>query len=323
MRHRWLFSIALRQRRRQYARGWGNINTSYDDSSSDLEGVSLIRRGAWGEERVPVPPPTEDHRGLLSVAVEFLFGHNAPTGPSEEEKWKLRGAVIVDKSQPIALCELSPYFDSPPFSLDDSARIVSEGLLIVAHFNGKPAGKSSLKDETEDLSKALFGFPELLAESRFATHYTKDIFLEDTSLFYAEETTTRIASPDRYTLPEYLIEQRKGLTKLTSKQFYHCLLVAILNAVGVVWFAQALVPGGILEQSLGHNFVLGLKQILIPVLLFYAKFFFFIPAVRLVYILGWNRFCNERNRRRKEFATLLLLTKNRQQGGAEDAKTET
>jgi hypothetical protein len=251
---------------------------------------------------------------LLSAAVEFLFGPNAPSGPSEEERWKLRGAVIADKSisrnnGPISLQEFAPFVDSPPSSWDDTTRIVSEGLLIVAHFNGKPAGRAL--DEIKDLSKASFDFPELLAESRFATHYSgREGSNEDTDLFYINESSTTLTPPrnttDRYTLPQFLYEERKMLTKLTAKQFYHCLFVAVLNLIGVIWFAQALEIGGILEQSLGSSLVTALKRGLIPVLLFYSKLFFSIPTVRLLYILGWNRFCKNRNHRRRELATLLL-----------------
>ena len=116
----WLRARNLRSRRRRYARGWASSNHNiFEDSASDLEGVSLIRRGTWGgEERVPIPQTLEEHRGLLSIAVEFLFGPNSPPAPTEEEKWKLRGAIIVNKSLSqegsLSLRELAPFVDSPP-----------------------------------------------------------------------------------------------------------------------------------------------------------------------------------------------------------------
>ena len=307
----------MRQRRRRYARGWGNLRSaSTIDDSSDLEGVSLIRRGAWGEERVPVPPPSDDQRGLLSLAVEFLYGPNSSPGPSEEDKWKLRGAFIVDKSSsrgngPISLSEISPYVDSPPGSLEDDACIVSEGLLIVAHFNGKPSGTTV--DETESASRMLFDFPELMAEGRFVTNYAGNrgdvVPFEDLDLFYVRESASPMPhrTTDRYALPEYLYEERKVLTKLTRKQFGHCFLVASLNFFGVIWFAQSLEPEGVLGQTLRPPLVTTLKRGLIPILLFYAKFFFCIPSVRLIYILGWNHFCNQRNEKRRDLATTLKL----------------
>jgi hypothetical protein len=305
----WMRARNLRHRRRRYTRGWG-ASPTLQDSPSDLEGVSLIRRGSWGEEQIPVPPPTEEHRGLLSVAVEFLFGPTTPSGPSEEEKWRLRGAVIVDKSLSrngaISLRELAPFADSPPASWTGIALVVSEGLLVVSHFNGKPAGKPL--DETEDLSTSLFDFPELLAESRFAIHYSGPRIGDEEdndSIFFIRETQVSSSNRDELnSLPDYLHEQRKVLTKLSSKQFYHCLFVAILNFIGVIWFAQSLEPGGILQQSLG---AIGptLKWGLIPVLLFYAKVFFLIPMVRLIYIVVWNQFCTRRNTRRLKLATSL------------------
>jgi hypothetical protein len=91
-------------------------------------------------------------------------------------------------------------------------------------------------------------------------------------------------------IPAHLYEHRKVFTKLTTKDFYHCLLIAILNFVGVLWFAQSLELGGILQQIL-EGFGEALKWGLIPVLQFYSKLFFFIPGVRLAYIFGWNEFC--------------------------------
>eukprot|EP00526_Cylindrotheca_closterium_P008816 CAMPEP_0113606984 /NCGR_PEP_ID=MMETSP0017_2-20120614/3145_1 /TAXON_ID=2856 /ORGANISM="Cylindrotheca closterium" /LENGTH=514 /DNA_ID=CAMNT_0000515563 /DNA_START=166 /DNA_END=1707 /DNA_ORIENTATION=+ /assembly_acc=CAM_ASM_000147 len=290
----WLRARHLRHRRRRYARGWAPSNYNvFEDSPSDLEGVSLIRRGAWGEEQnVPIPQATEEHRGLLSIAVEFLFGPNSNPGPTEEEKWKLRGAIIVDKSLSrngsLSLRELAPFVDSPPSNWENKRQIISEGLLIVTHFNGRPSRGS--KDE--DLSTAAFDFPELVSESRYSTHYSGPgqeelTALEQKSLFFVTEKTISSSNRDELNpLPEFLYEEYKSLTKLTRKQFFHCFAVALLNLIGVIWFAQSLEPGGILDQSLGQVSST-LRWSLIPILLFYAKFFFSIPAMRLVYILIW------------------------------------
>lgn len=309
----WMRARHLRSRRRRYARGWGTTNTLFEDSASDLEGISLIRRGPWGEEEIPVPPPSEEHRGLLSVAVEFLFGPSSPPAPSEEEKWRLRGAVIMDKSLSrngsISLRELAPFVDAPPASWKGSARVVSEGLLVVSHFNGKPAGKSL--EESEDLSTSLFDFPELVAESRFATHYSGPRIgdTESSNIFFLTETIAPSNRDELNLLPDHLHEERRVLTKLTSKQFYHCLFIAILNLFGVIWFAQSLEPAGILGQSLG-TFGSTLKWGLIPVLLFYAKGFFAIPLIRLSYIFVCNQVCTSRNKRRRELAISLKAKPN-------------
>ena len=92
---------------------------------------------------------------------------------------------------------------------------------------------------------------------------------------------------------------------LTAKEFYRCLLVVVLNWVGVIWFAQSLEVGGILEQFLAPRFVQGLQWGLIPVLSFYAKLFLAIPTIRLVYIFMWNESCRRRNHRRSHLAAVL------------------
>lgn len=312
----WLRARSLQQRRRRYARGWGNNNNTSNDTSNDtdsnlLEGVSLIQRGEWGNETIPIPTSSfDEHKGFLSVAVEYLF-HSNSKSPSEEEKWRLRGAVIVDlsvgKSGPISLELLSPFVDNPPSGLDATASIVSECLLIVSYFNGKPAGK--ILDEGQDTTKARFVFPELVSEGRFSTNYSGPVDADNTDrhifdgIFYAKERQRILSSiNDR---PAYLHENFKVLTVLTRKQFLQINLVAVLNFLGVVWFAQSLEQGGILQQSLGPSFVLVLQRTLIPVLLFYAKLFFCIPAARLFYIVGWNWFCKQRNQRRRQLATDL------------------
>ena len=130
----WLRAGQLRQRRRRVAQGWGRVTSDYSESTNDLEGVSLIRRGAWGQnEVIPVPRGSEEHRGLLSLAVEFLFGPERPPSPSEADRWRLRGVVILERSQQsktssVSIRELAPYLDSPPASLNDVSTIVSEGL---------------------------------------------------------------------------------------------------------------------------------------------------------------------------------------------------
>ena len=341
----WIRASHLRRRRRRYGRGWahrvtaGSI-TDYDDTASDLEGVSLVRRNQWGDtETLPVPSSSsEEHRGLLSVAVEFLFGSTIPSGPSEADKWRLRNAVIVQKStttirtpnnstnQPISLEELMPYSDCPPKSFEDKSNIVSEGLLIVSHFNGRPAtldGDTSSK-KNESSSQALFHFPELISEGSMSTRYNDNLrnwsLQEDNNqsvlfdgIFYLKDNSnsnnnqsprsgsSRLVGVE---LPSYLCEERQVFSRLASKQFFHCLLIAVLNFLGVVWFAQSLNPGGILDASLG-NFGAALKWSLIPILQFYSKLFFTIPVLRLIYILGWNQLCKRRNQRRKHLATLL------------------
>lgn len=340
----WLRASHLRQRRRRIAQGWGRMTSSsstydYDQTSNDLEGVSLIRRGTWGQDEVlPVPRATDEHRGMLSLAVEFLFGPEKSPGPSEGDRWRLRGSVILERSQQsktssISLRELSPYLDSPPVSLNDTTKIVSEGLPVVAHFSGVPAPKSEDAADTarndifSSSAQALFIFPELLAESQTvmsryddaeciqkasmtlveAHHRWKDLFFLTLGDSQASPTSAGRNSALRTTTttPPFLYEDTMVFTSLSSKDFFRCLLVAGLNLLGVIWFDQSLQFGGILEGFLPPQLTAGLLWALIPVLLFYAKFFFVIPAIRLGYILIWNEMCMTRNRRRSRLALEL------------------
>ena len=330
----WMRASHLRQRRRRIAQGWGRVTSDYSESPHDLEGVSLIRRGAWGQDEVlPVPRGSEDHRGLLSLAVEFLFGPEKPPSPLDADRWRLRGVVILERSQgsktsSVSLRELSPYLDSPPASLNDVSKIVSEGLLVVAHFSGVPAPKSDdtpgdpKKDASSSSAEALFIFPELLGESHMTISRYDDVqCIQKASmalekqphrwkdLFWRTQEDTGHSSPASSTLttgtPPFLHEDKMVFTSLSSKDFFRCLLVAVLNFLGVLWFAQSLVLGGILEGFLPPQVTIGLQWALIPILLFYAKLFFVIPAIRLSYLFIWNEMCMWRNRRRYRLASEL------------------
>jgi len=262
----WMRAGRLTQRRRR-RRGWAlNRNSS---TSSDMEGVALVQRETWGrDEDEPAGRGSEQeeaYRGLLSVSVEFLFG---PTpfvpGPTESEKWKLRGAVIVQHSSEntgsgISLEEMSPYVDSPPKSLDQHTSIVSEGLLIVSHFNGRPvATPTDAVAEPTSPSKARFVFPELLAESSAVIKYEEPPDPDDGSWEYLCYSGDAAAQSSRTSgkmseLPSSLQEQRYLLTKLEKKQFQQCVILGILNFIGVIWLRQSLEPGGVLDISYQHG----------------------------------------------------------------------
>jgi hypothetical protein len=324
----WWRSHHLRRRRQRYARGWGTNNMLLEDTESDLEGVSLIRRNRWtgGEERIPMSASglIEGQRGFLSSLVEFLFGPTTSKSQSEADKWKLRSAVIVEKASSqngrlssISLEELAPYSDNPPSSFDDTFQVVKEGLSVVAHFNGVPFSHDNNNNNTtrQDQSKALFSFPELIAEGQTGVRYDDDPQFWNCftasgersrweNLFYASESnsTSRVVRPG--TLPKFMYEQSKSFTTLSMNQFIHCLSVAVLNFIGVIWFAQSLEHGGVLAENLG-GFGRTLKLRLIPILWFYARLFLIIPLVRIVYVLTWNELCHQRNQRREILSSIL------------------
>ncbi|KAI2507812.1 hypothetical protein MHU86_6592 [Fragilaria crotonensis] len=201
----WFRAQQLSRRRSYMARSWGRL------VQSDSAGVanSLVRVQGENEEELPSSNrlETNEHRGLLSLAVEFLFGPIpfAP-GPTSLEKWKLRAAVILEQSArdgSATLSSLTPFFDDPPGSLTDTVKIQANGLAIVTHFHGIP---KQMDDKEQH-----FIFPELLAESTHSTTYEEGADSDDgswralsmflISYFVSDGSTAVIAS--RTTLPPY------------------------------------------------------------------------------------------------------------------------
>jgi len=288
-----------------------------------LEGVSLVRRNRWTGEEERIPVPSSEQRGLLSSLVEFLFGPTISSGPSEADRWRLRSAVILEKAstnngnQPISLQELAPFADDPPSSFDETFRVITQGLIVVAYFNGVPSSKTTSENEsTNDLST--FDFPELTAEGQISVRYDDPLIWErhtsndagnrGLNLFYSNNDSSSIPSTARQRVPpgtpKFLYEQAKSFSSLSRNQFFHCLLITLLNFIGVVWFAQSLEPGGILADTLG-GFGSSLKKWLIPILWFYARLFLVIPFARLVYILASNKLRQQRNEKRENLARIL------------------
>ena len=192
MRRRW-----ARARR---TRGWGG-GGNYGGSGGD--GIAMMRRGTWGDDDDDDGPSQrnnnrsfdssgQEQRGLLSIAVEFLFGPNndttAPDGnddnnnspPARElEKWKFRASIIMTlsaKSQNdgVSLRDLLPFVDNPPAAAEDPSAM-REALRIVTYFNGRPidvVGKEATSgsgggggaSDVYSGMDARFCFPEIVAE---------------------------------------------------------------------------------------------------------------------------------------------------------------
>lgn len=117
-----------------------------------------------------------DERGMLSNAVEFLFGPTpVQSGPSEFEKWKLRESFILSQisqteNEAINILQLLPFVDNPPPNADvdelrRSTTMRSECLNIITHFNGVPfnEGIRSSNENTKSSHDVKFAFPELLS----------------------------------------------------------------------------------------------------------------------------------------------------------------
>ena len=315
----WFRANNMRQRSRR--RDWSllNRNTLVDEERS-------MRFPTHNNARQSQKQQTQ---GLLPSLVEFLFGPTMPSATTQSDKWRLRSAVIVHKAtndisgsgsaRPISLQDLAPFVDSPPSSLDDAVQIISEGLSVVAYFNGVPCSSSSADGlEQKDDSKALFEFPELLSESYLDVRYDDplmwDRHIESTNqslkdFFYTSvnpsvDFSARLQVSSNTAIPKYLYEQRKIFSSLSRNQFLCCLLVATLNFFGVIWFSHSLDSGGALKQNLG-KFGCVLKVGFIPVLWFYARLFVIIPISRLVYVGACNELCRRRNQKRKQLALEL------------------
>lgn len=316
----WIRMNQLSRRRNRLFRGFARSrprthNLGWEES--DIPGVFLVQRG---DHQDPSPGmglgESTNSQGLLSIAVEFLFGPSpfAP-GPTETDKWKLRAASLVKLSattEPagsgVSLEALGPYVDDPPKSCDGSNKIVEQALLIVSHFNGIPTAESSVDKQTT-LATAKFVYPELMAESSVASQYEYVESQDDgtwASLLYteAENQTPRRCN----SLPTFLKEERYRFTKLTSQQLMHCVVLGSLNLIGVIWFRQSISKGGVMEVPLGTSFAKFLFHGLLPVLTFYSRLFFALPIGRLLLILMWNRFRRERNQRRAALVRRTLGT---------------
>ena len=273
-------------------RGWGMRNWRGDNQIDDEDGVAMIRRGSWGNNHhEEVPPPDSSssfestssslqQRGLLSVAVEFLFGpsdnenetnttNNIQGDITQDElnKWKFRAAIIMSLSaasegKGVSLRQLLPYTDNPPTSINDASAL-RETMKIITYFNGKPAD-NALSDSIGGID-AHFHFPEIMAEieteifamsqnimslssSTFAPP-SNSIQPSITKLLYRSEEDELMYDASG-SMPQYLYEKPKFLTHLSKKQFSQCLFLGALNFIGVISVRSALLPGGLFDLSI-------------------------------------------------------------------------
>jgi len=259
----------------EVARRWGG--SAYNN---DLDGIAMMRRGTWGGEdndnQTSLNQSNNEQRGLLSIAVEFLFGPSDDNGDGNTttsttsrrdlERWKFRASILIALSSSsggngVSLRELLPYVDNPPKSADDASAL-SEAMKIVTYFNGKPVDCDS--GSSGDCMEARFCFPELMAEmthdinattqklfslgsSEFAPSSSSDM---NPSVLYKEDEDTSsfiTSSSSSDGIPLYLYERPFVLTQLSRQQFGQCVLLGLLNYFGVIWIQNALSSGGLLE----------------------------------------------------------------------------
>lgn len=335
MRRRW-----ARVRR---TRGWGDSNGNVDafwtrgDGSS---GQSMIRRGTWGDDNGEddrlMSQSGDQQRGLLSIAVEFLFGSEGNGSDDnlhsskELQKYKFLATVIISLSTTsegngISLRELLPFVDNPPASTDHSSAI-RETLRIVTYFNGQPISGIS---ESSGGIDARFCFPELVAEMDYSkllaigsseyappTQHAVGNRANISSILYKEDREFDFGSSESNGTPEYLYEQPLMLTQLSRTQFGQCVLLGILNSVGIIWVQNALSPGGMFalptsaKSVSGGTSLITLASILLLKLLnilrFYSKLFLLLPFSRMIIVVLRNLFVDKRNKRRLGFVRAEL-----------------
>eukprot|EP00804_Cyclotella_cryptica_P020167 CCRYP_010886-RA/>CCRYP_010886-RA protein AED:0.03 eAED:0.03 QI:0/-1/0/1/-1/1/1/0/643 len=352
-------------------RGGGNMD---NDEGDDDDGVTMIRRGSWGndsssarEERphrsnsssfASSQSDSPQQRGLLSVAVEFLFGPNNATdnistrdkrqgglSMEELEKWRFRAAIIMalstaSEGKGVSLRELLPYTDNPPESVNDASAL-RETMKIIVYFNGKPAILPNSSSNALGGIDARFFFPEIMAEMESGIYDVAQQVMSLNSSKFAPPSNTNqsrkqsiasilykrnnqddddVTNVSLGSIPQYLHEKPKVLTLLSQNQFGQCLLLGLLNYVGIVSVQSALMPGGLFDLSssassgnsryrkrstgdfwISFGSVVLLK--LLKILRFYANLFFLLPLCRLVIVLIMNYFIDRRNRRRLRFVT--------------------
>ncbi len=338
-----LGSIRTRWTRLRNSRGWGNIM-----DSDMINGVTMMRRESWGQNE-EINSEYERHtnqmiyeqqqqRGLLSIAVEFLFGpndtssgiHNFPVSLKELEKWKLRASIIMSVSSKslgsgVALRDLLPFVDNPPPSAEDPSAI-REALKIVTYLNGKPAYRNLGNEVQSSGIDAEFCFPELVAEFdnqvplKFSCCYLappstieNENALRIFSILYKEDEEYNVVDSSiniTADTPTYLYEQPFVLTELTREQFGQCVLLGLLNFCGVIWALNSMKPGGLLSIPMAGPSFSGSSQLsaisliavlkLLQVLRFYAAFFFALPLCRLVVVSVRNCNVQRRNKLRSD-----------------------
>lgn len=300
----WWISMRRFRERQQNQRGWG--------ATRNRESVSSWsnNRSSWRQQLADIRSERsqaydENERGILSVAVEFLFGPTQ-SGPSEFQKWKMREVAIVStatrsQGERVRVLDLLPYVDNPPdmktFYKDPSHCGSTECLGIITHFNGIPCG----------IVDRHFIFPELMQQcGSLQSSFEEFSNLEDMSgshsfFFLPHDEYLNLGNDvSRKELPPYLYESTLCLTKLSQQQFVQCCVLNLLNYIGILMLRSSVVKGGSLEIKNAN--LLNAILMLFHLLEFYAKLFFALPIGRGIYLSILNFQRKLRNQRRKFYA---------------------
>ncbi|KAL7571787.1 hypothetical protein ACA910_002875 [Epithemia clementina (nom. ined.)] len=365
----------LSQRRHRILRGWrsehdyaipeasANINNNNNNNNNNRR---IYNGDLLSSQELEQQQQSQEYRGILSVAVEFLFGPSNTQHLQQRElqrKWKLRAAFLVRQSMAnkatenkdgVSLEQLCPYTDDPPTppppsveqDRKDQMNLATQGLLIVSHFHGIPlfhattttTSKNELNDNREhDVLKSRFLFPELVSESVIALRYDDgprhqnesrvggalawSSFLYNDSpeqpqlqlLTSTAANRSNISNSNRDDMesdfPSYYHEPEWCFTNLSKPQFISCVVLGVLNFVGVLWFRQATGIDGVMEEVVEFRALARLlRHSLVPVLWFYARLFWLLALSRFCYNLLCNQRIRKRNHNRCSWATSSSAT---------------
>ena len=305
------FWFRARNLQQRCNRRWGSGRSTKRNDVNSFSTAEYTSRSEMGD----------NHRGILSIAVEFLFG---PTPfspkPYEADKWKLRQQTILMQSacasinEPgITLLQLLPFVDYPPNmgkERETTQLETMEALSVVVHFNGKPCDGNSAVPH----ANSRFVFPEIMAEAEEFSLADLPIFEEDnnflSSFLFMKKKTQGFALGESLNhhesalvLPSYLIEGYYVVTKLSRSQFMQCFFMNGLNYIGILMFRGAIREDGVLSITNATTF--STVDFFLKFLEVYAILFFMLLLCRTVVLFVLNLFVDRRNERRKRISELL------------------
>ena len=132
--------------------------------------------------------------------------------------------------------------------------------------------------------------------------------MEQPSQLENNQSTTTITSNINNPIASFLHENRHVLTKLTQSHFQRCIMINMINYIGLLILWKAIHQDGVLEIKDLTSFKYQLIKCVLLVLDFYAKLFFVLPIGRALILLVLNHCIDERNKRREVFATFFSVS---------------
>ena len=246
----------------------------------------------------------------LVMIDEFLFGPSDPPGPVESDRWRLRAAVILNKTGGIiSLTQLLPYVDFPPRNQE----ITHPSLEIVSHFRGKPVFESEANENVKhnsplfcfrELSESVTEIDFMLSCSQNSINADSDYISGNSLPHLCRSTSSSNLQRKTGTLPSYLVEQNYRFTNLTQYQFCSCVFISIMNYIGVAW-AKSLVRDEMVVREISFPLIMSALNVVFSCLHLYSLFFLIVPVLRFIFYFVLNIRINKNNKRRYYIASNL------------------